>query len=344
MTITAAPNPEPTPQVLCSLSLLSLRIELQRRGLSTGGVKSALAARLAAACAEADTGSSQSLSVPFRFPSGHRRSANGKRPHGGLNDTSRIFTEEEKAAKRARVDAVGHVMAGAVWVVGTDDMSVVWDVADGYGKGNLSRSEPLYAAVTSSKAVAKSGRAARQLLALESNKNRDPIEEQVARRDVEHLQLTRIEAFHASFVTHRIRLVDGQTGVRLDDMLTVWRSFCAADPLFAQTFAAYARYRRAGWMPRSGLKYGVDWVLYRAGSNRHAHSPYCVILTHDGDAAVQSSWIRLQNKLRLVKNVAKNLIAARVRLPLDDPQTPESPNLAIECVQLIELTIDRWVG
>jgi tRNA-splicing endonuclease subunit Sen2 len=202
----------------------------------------------------------------------------------------------------------------------------------------------MYGAAPGNKSVSKSGRAARQMHALESIKDGTPAEQLSARRDTEHLQLTRVEAFHAAFFSHRIRLADGQSGDRLDDQLAVWRSFCAAEPLFAQTYAAYSRYRRAGWMPRSGLKYGVDWVLYHAGTSKHSHSPYCVILVHDTQGAVETSWVRLQNKLRLVKNVAKNLVTAHVQLSLDNPQAPDSPQAAVDAVQLVELKIDRWVS
>jgi tRNA-intron lyase len=320
-----------------ALSVLSLRVELQRRGLSTRGVKSALHARLSAAI-EQTAGSK--LTVPARFPAPPQSGAFGTAKRRQSHQQQQL-TEDERAIKRAKLDVVGYVMSSAVWVTGAEHMAALWDVADGYGKGNLSRSEPVYAGSRGPRSVTKNGRAARQLLLLE--KAGAAAQSAAEKDDVEHLQLTFVESFHATFVGMKMRLVSGVTGQPLDDELSVWRLFCKNDPHFAHVYAAYARYRQAGWMPRSGLKYGVDWVLYAAGSKRHAHSPYCVVLSHDA-RPIESSWIRLQNKLRLVKNVAKNLIASRVHLPFTDTGGPQSPQDAVESVQLIELTIDRWVS
>jgi tRNA splicing endonuclease len=303
----------------------SLRVELQRRGLSTRGVKSALLARLAAALA---VPRAAPVSVPARFPRRGVLAAAARR-------RAAEAAEVERAAKRARLDVVGVIVAGSVWVCGAEEMDAVWGVADGYGKGSLSRSEPLYGG--GGRGAAKSGRAARQLLELEKAGGLGD-----GREGVEHLQMTFVEAFHAAFVARRIRLVDCD-GRRLDEEMAVWRLFCGDDPLFAQVYAAYVRYRLAGWMPRSGLKYGVDWVLYRAGTKRHSHSPYCLILEFGG-APLQPSWIRLQNKLRLVKNVAKNLVAASISMDVPDPSLPDSPQAAVDAVTVTELTIDRWVS
>lgn len=321
-----------TPPQIAALSLHSIRVELQRRGLSTAGLKRALVQRLSADLHKAH-GRAGRISVPPRFPRHATLVANARKRAADAADAAR-------AEKRARLHVVGTLVAGTVWVTGQDEMEAVWDVTDGYGKGNLSRSEPVFGATSSAKIQGKSGRAARQLLSMEKAGVAGVLGTE--RADVEHLQLSAVEGFHATFEAQRMRLVD-ICGRRLDDGIALWQVLCADDPYFARQYAAYVKYRRGGWMPKSGLKYGVDWVLYRAGSKRHAHSPYCVILDYES-ASIQPRWVRLQNRLRLVKNVAKNLIVANVTMDAASATNPPSPQIAVDRVRITELTIDRWVS
>lgn len=325
-----------------SLSVQSVRVELRRRNLSTHGVKAELCRRLSSALASSTARSN--VTVPARFPISQacvckRDTGVISRKRFGIEQMQEKSDGDMKFGKRRKCDVTGFLVAGSVWVSGIDEMAALWDVSDGYGKGSLSRSEPVYASADRM-GIAKNGRAARQLIALEktsagSAKGR-------SREAVEHLQLTLVEAFHAAFTAQKLRLVNIK-GEPLDNELRTWQIFCSRDPLFARTYAAYAHYRRGGWLPRSGLKYGVDWVLYRMGTKRHSHSPYCVILAHE-PVPLEPTWIRLQNKLRLVKNVAKSLIAARVQLSVPDQAFPGSPQEALRTVQITELTIDRWIS
>lgn len=379
---------------VASLSLLSLRVELQRRGLSTAGCRTALQGRLSDALKREDplqrprgeTYTARAISVPTSFSAGRQTVAVERRPRtppalptpehvpdagdaagtgadqtgtrarckrsaeeagkGSSEDVVDVG-ETTRAEKRPRSTAVGYYMGSAVWVTDESDMSELWDVADGYGKGSLSRSEPMYALLTTDAGVMKNGRAARQLLAIEraaaveAKENNDSISK-TDRRGVEHLQLSLVEAFHAAFTSNLLRIVT-HDGSAMEDVLTTWNEFCTREPHFPARYAAYVSYRKAGWMPRSGLKYGVDWVLYRAGAKRHSHSPYCVVLTFD-DTGLEKTWIRLQNKLRLVKNVAKSLVIARLYLPTAPTARFSTPQEAVADLQITELTIDRWVS
>merc|ERR1712142_1013940 len=47
--------------------------------------------------------------------------------------------------------------------------------------------------------------------------------------------------------------------------LELWRRFRAADPRFLSKYVAYHYYRNRGWVPRFGLKFGVDFLLYVYG-------------------------------------------------------------------------------
>lgn len=316
---------------VAQLSLPSLRVELHRRGLLATGLKPQLQARLLASL---QTGS-PTISVPNSFNLPASPSAPPKR--------KREDVSAPKPEKKVCVDtphppdppsATGVVVGRSVWVTGTSAMASVWRVDDAYGKGNLSRSAPTYAHATDE--ASTKGKAARQLIALER------AEENASARDgAEHLQLTLVEAFHAAFVAGRLTL-STMEGTSLNEG-DAWDLFARKLPRFRELFAAYARYRSTGWMARSGLKYGVDWVLYRLGQRAHAHAPYCVVIRFGGDGEekrLESSWIRTQNKLRLVKNVAKSLVITEVGF--EDGFVPTSWREAVETVSIMETTCDRW--
>lgn len=323
------------------LSVHAIRVELHRRGLSTSGLKSELRLRLAASLQCDDSGE---LTVPTRFQravSSPSKSRKRRRTSGGdsLDDDININIDIEPAK--------GYWMGRCVWVTATDGMDTLWTVSDSYGKGNLSRSQPIYSRAGGE---GRHGKAARQLHELEktaANKCgtvgksagvNGACGDTVVRRDgVEHLQLTLFEAYHAAFVTRRLNLYN-YTGESLGSDNEVWEIFACKDARFPALFGLYSRYRDTGWIPRSGLKYGVDLVLYKKGNHKHTHSPYCVIISDT--PYLENTWIRLQNKLRLVKNVAKSLIVAAVSF--DNP--PRTWEEAISHISISEITVDRWVA
>lgn len=177
----------------------------------------------------------------------------------------------------------------------------------------------------------------RQLLMLQLDGSQDD------RADVEHLQLTLVEAFYSAFVTKHI-LISDQCGRPLTDIDYTWNLFCKQCDRFPLTFVAYSRYRATGWLPKSGLKYGVNWVLYPFKRYAHTHAPYCIILQFSDstrDVLLERSWIAVQNRLRLVKNVAKTLVIARIHAEKVDFSSSISNTFS--SVKVSELTVDRWL-
>lgn len=234
---------------------------------------------------------------------------------------------------------VGVLRVRSVWVTGEQNMADLWRSSGSIGKGNLSRSAPCY---SNPPAPNRRGRALRQLFALES---RHTASHAAPRADVEHLQLSLVEAYYAAFVLHSLVLHDA-AGITLNSPRDTWHLFCKrAAPHFAPTFVAYCHYRAAGWLPRSGLKYGVDWVLYK-GDKRHTHSPFCVILRFraagDAPKPLDRTWVALQNRLRLVKNVSKALVIAEV-VSAKGTNVSASLRQAFKYITITEVTIDRFV-
>lgn len=344
-----------------------------------------------------------------------------------------VAATAKDATKPEKIKVIGTLQARSVWISGEESMRLFWELSGPIGKGNLSRSQPCYSAPAAERG--KGGRAMRQLLEMSDNKNKndgtnvhacedeDDNDDHIHstnynRQNVEHLQLSLIEAYYAAFALETLTIVIrppgasftnsiiGHTNIESDDVSVkklecpskTWRLFGRRiGPTFAPLLVAYTRYRAAGWLPRSGLKYGVDWVLYPAPvpsssksktptgegpkrfpkkAYRHTHAPYCVVLKFNnrnnarvlknptttsalsqrrqqqvglGISAhsytqygqLDRTWASLQNRLRLVKNVAKTLVA--VDVSFDSTVCDDSMRSAFQNVKLTELTIDRWV-
>lgn len=226
----------------------------------------------------------------------------------------------------------------SIWVCGERNMRMLWEGTGPIGKASLSRSAPSY---STPEADRLRGRALRQLLELEGQSIDS------SRLGVEHLQLTLVEAYYAAFVLKKLIIHNQSCGSNsVLSSVAAWRLFCTrGGRTFAPTFVAYCRYRAAGWLPRSGLKYGADWVLYPASTQRHTHSPFCVILRFNFSnepCKLDRTWVALQNRLRLTKNVAKTLVIAEITCSSDVRVALDVRN-AFKNVAITELTVDRWV-
>jgi hypothetical protein len=112
----------------------------------------------------------------------------------------------------------------------------------------------------------------------------------------------------------------------------VWHAAVAACPGFLPAYAAYYHCRCRGWLIRSGLQYGADYVLYP----RHptaAHSTLCALVIPPSEGAGSASasaaavragwpqWTELQALSRLCVQVNKGLILLHVVPALDDNAT-----------------------
>lgn len=63
----------------------------------------------------------------------------------------------------------------------------------------------------------------------------------------------------------------GEANMAVMTSFECFATFCEAQPNFFASYAAYKYFRENGWVPKSGLKYGTDFVLYRKGpAHRHA--------------------------------------------------------------------------
>ncbi|OAA72383.1 Taurine catabolism dioxygenase TauD/TfdA [Cordyceps fumosorosea ARSEF 2679] len=96
----------------------------------------------------------------------------------------------------------------------------------------------------------------------------------------EHLQLTSEEAFFLKFGFGALSISDPHSGLDLStmDILRLFREYSYSPPRngpdapdlqpddnFLVHYVVYHHFRSLGWVPRAGIKFGVDWLLYNRG-------------------------------------------------------------------------------
>ncbi|XP_032005637.1 tRNA-splicing endonuclease subunit Sen2 isoform X2 [Hylobates moloch] len=131
-------------------------------------------------------------------------------------------------------------------------------------------------------------------------------------------------------------------------IVKLWKAFTVVQPTFRTTYMAYHYFRSKGWVPKVGLKYGTDLLLYRKGPPFY-HASYSVIIElvddhFEGSLRRPFSWKSLAALSRVSVNVSKELMLCYLIKPstMTDKEM-ESP----ECMKRIkvqEVILSRWVS
>jgi tRNA-splicing endonuclease subunit Sen2 len=127
---------------------------------------------------------------------------------------------------------------------------------------------------------------------------------------------------------------------------------------FVARYAAHAHFRNQGWLPRSGLQYGADFVLYRNHPSL-VHSDFCVVLAPEagagGDLNARDAgetaptpprarlglrkWTEVQAASRLCVQVNKGLISASVTF--SEPADASTPT-CLRSIAVEETEVRRF--
>ncbi|KAJ2455271.1 tRNA splicing endonuclease subunit sen2 [Coemansia sp. RSA 2424] len=144
----------------------------------------------------------------------------------------------------------------------------------------------------------------------------------------------------------------------------LWALFCSVDrsPDFALKYAAYYYYRSKGWVVRSGLKFGSDFLLYSKGPAQ-SHAQYSVLVRRsdsyesvdiageEGELprATSHSWQFMFSLSRITSQVRKTLVLCYVdppevdpELAAQEPQTQDVPPPDLRQYQVREFIIQRF--
>ncbi|KAJ9134278.1 tRNA-splicing endonuclease subunit Sen2 [Pleurostoma richardsiae] len=182
----------------------------------------------------------------------------------------------------------------------------------------------------------------------------------------EHLQLAPEEAFFLVFALGALRVLDPETNQPLstEELFNLFRqhsyfppritdaaSELQPDDPFLMHYVVYHHFRSLGWVPRPGIKFGVDWMLYDKGPVfSHAEFGLLVLPSYSspewkeqGRQAPRRSWHWLHGINRVLSHVLKSLVLVYVDVP--PPSAFEkSDGIAsiLKQYKVREIMVRRW--
>lgn len=183
----------------------------------------------------------------------------------------------------------------------------------------------------------------------------------------EQFQLAPEEAFFLVFAMGVLSVVDPVTfaPIATDKLLTLFRaqshfppqqvalSLQPQDP-FLVNYAVYHHFRSLGWVPRHGIKFGVDWILYQRGPV-FDHSEFGIMIMPSFSdkhwketkfEAPRRSWSWLMGVNRVLSHVLKALVLVYVDVPspatFDEAMRQGGIAAALEKYTIREVMVRRF--
>lgn len=182
--------------------------------------------------------------------------------------------------------------------------------------------------------------------------------------DKEHFQLSPEEAFFLQFSLGALKTVDPKTNepICTERLLTLLRSHSYFPPSaalrpddpFLIHYTVYHHFRSLGWVPRHGIKFGVDWILYQRGPV-FDHSEFGIMVMpaysnelwneHQHDTH-KKSWSWLMGVNRVLSHVLKSLVIVYVDIPpppvFDDAMQQGGIAAAFRLYNIREVMVRRF--
>ncbi|NXJ12222.1 SEN2 endonuclease, partial [Odontophorus gujanensis] len=164
-------------------------------------------------------------------------------------------------------------------------------------------------------------------------------------RIFEYLQLSLEEAFFLVYALGCLTIYYGEEPLTI---LKLWEMFSEVKPSFKTTYMAYHYFRSKGWVPKVGLKYGTDLLLYRKGPPFY-HASYSVIaeLVDDnfkGSLRRPLSWMSLSGLNRTTVNASKELMLCYLIRPSNMTEEEMATPECLKRIKVQELIVTRWVS
>ncbi|NXG21294.1 SEN2 endonuclease, partial [Grallaria varia] len=164
-------------------------------------------------------------------------------------------------------------------------------------------------------------------------------------RIFEYLQLSLEEAFFLVYALGCLSICYGEEPLTI---LKLWEVFSEVKPDFKTTYMAYHYFRSRGWVPKVGLKYGTDLLLYRKGPPFY-HASYSVLAelvddTFEGSLRRPLSWMSLSGLNRTTANASKELMLCYLIKPSDMTAEEMSSPECMKRIKVQELIVSRWVS
>ncbi|KAI0803733.1 hypothetical protein GGR55DRAFT_385587 [Xylaria sp. FL0064] len=177
--------------------------------------------------------------------------------------------------------------------------------------------------------------------------------------DREHLQLTLEEAFYLVFGLGALTVTDPATEkvMSTQDLFYLCRQMSyfpggkatlRPDNPFLIQYAVYHHFRSLGWVPRPGIKFGVDWLLYMGGPV-FAHAEFAVTVLpaytdpywkSQGREPSRKSWHWLHSINRVQSHALKTMVLVYVDIP--PPTDTQDPSALLKRYKIREFVMKRW--
>nr|XP_039262789.1 tRNA-splicing endonuclease subunit Sen2-like [Styela clava] len=130
------------------------------------------------------------------------------------------------------------------------------------------------------------------------------------------------------------------------DISEQWNLFCSKKKRFPVTYAVYHHFRTKGWVPKEGLKFGTDYILYKHGPS-YTHAAYAVIIQEVNDDLTNSdrssrhlTWTSMAGLGRLVSSVSKSLLICSITSTNIDTSSPN----CLKQMNIYETVFSRWMS
>ncbi|XP_041946296.1 tRNA-splicing endonuclease subunit Sen2 isoform X1 [Alosa sapidissima] len=164
-------------------------------------------------------------------------------------------------------------------------------------------------------------------------------------RITEYLQLSLEEAFFLVYALGCLSIYDHEEPLSIVQM---WEMFRSMQPNFETTYVAYHYFRSKGWIPKTGVKYGSDFMLYRKGPPFY-HASYSVVVervdeSFKGATLRPFSWRSLAALSRITGNVSKELMFCYVVIPLNMAEEMLCSPECIKKIKVQEIILSRWIS
>lgn len=166
----------------------------------------------------------------------------------------------------------------------------------------------------------------------------------------ENLHLSFEEAFFLSYGLGCLIVRDEHD--KTPDLTEMWHTFSRRQKTFVPNYIAYHYYRSKGWVPKTGLKFGTDFLIYKEGPSFY-HGSYSVIvkMVMEGSLIADPkypdrdlSWTSLAGLNRLTEQVAKEVLICYVIRPNDLSEDDLMSPKCIPRFQVKEMLLSRWVS
>ncbi|XP_077990532.1 uncharacterized protein LOC144444855 [Glandiceps talaboti] len=164
----------------------------------------------------------------------------------------------------------------------------------------------------------------------------------------EYLQLSLEEAFFLSFGLGCLTVKDSEQ-ISLD-LTSMWQTFCSLQTNFISSYVVYHNLRSKGWVPKTGIKFGSDFIVYKQGPPFY-HASYSVLISMVDEKTLQPcgdeerplTWPVISGMNRVTEHAAKEVLFCFVLKPTNmTDQEMQSPK-CISRFKVQEMVMRRWV-